>query len=455
VRRILISLAILATLIALFYTEEDWRGKRAWENCKRELEANGAVLDWYKYIPPPVPDDQNFFKAPNMTEWFVGRHQSELNKRLASAHSDVTASVGPATNLIVTAKDAQGYLDWSDQFEPDFNSIHEALQRPYARIDGDYSEPYAMPIPNFLTMRVVAQMLSQRAHSDLLLNRPQAALQELTLMHDTCRLLEGAPTGKPMTIVAAMINVAVHGLYLNKIEEGCRLNAWQEPQLVELQRQLDQIHLPVLVVQGFATEPAATTHALETTPPSKMQEWFSMGGKTSRWQEMKWSLFPRGWIYQNMATDARLVLKQADGFDPANDVIQPDKFGDLTREMTTIARPYKILVSRALPNFTRAWQTTAHCQAMVNEAQIACALERYHLIHGEYPEMLDALVPQFIQKLPHDIIGGQPLHYQRTDNGKFLLYSIGWNETDDGGLASPMDQYGTIDYNRGDWVWKN
>ena len=69
--------------------------------------------------------------------------------------------------------------------------------------------------------------------------------------------------------------------------------------------------------------------------------------------------------------------------------------------------------------------------------------------------MLDALVPQFIEKLPHDIIGGQPLHYRRTDNGKFLLYSIGWNETDDGGQASPMDQYGTIDYNRGDWVWKN
>ena len=64
-------------------------------------------------------------------------------------------------------------------------------------------------------------------------------------------------------------------------------------------------------------------------------------------------------------------------------------------------------------------------------------------------------MPQFIEKLPHDIIGGQPLHYRRTDNGKFLLYSIGWNETDDGGLASPMDQYGAIDYNRGDWVWKN
>ena len=93
-----------------------------------------------------------------------------------------------------------------------------------------------------------------------------------------------------------------------------------------------------------------------------------------------------------------------------------------------------------IPNFTKAWQTTAHNQTLVNEAQIACALERYRLAHGEYPETLDALVPQFIEKLPHDIIGGQPLHYRRTADGKFLLYSVGWNETDDGGQASPREK---------------
>ena len=32
--------------IALFYVEENWRGKRAWENCKRQLEAKGLVLNW-------------------------------------------------------------------------------------------------------------------------------------------------------------------------------------------------------------------------------------------------------------------------------------------------------------------------------------------------------------------------------------------------------------------------
>jgi hypothetical protein len=63
-------------------------------------------------------------------------------------------------------------------------------------------------------------------------------------------------------------------------------------------------------------------------------------------------------------------------------------------------------------------------------------------------------VPQFIATIPHDLIGGQPLHYRRTDDGKFLLYSIGWNEKDDGGQQKSHRGYPyTDDYSKGDWVW--
>src|SRR4030095_14522339 len=70
-RRILIGGAGLATLVAFFYSVENWRGKRAWVKCKRDLEAKGAVLDWAAYIPPAVPDRENVFKAPGITESFV------------------------------------------------------------------------------------------------------------------------------------------------------------------------------------------------------------------------------------------------------------------------------------------------------------------------------------------------------------------------------------------------
>ncbi len=86
---------------------------------------------------------------------------------------------------------------------------------------------------------------------------------------------------------------------------------------------------------------------------------------------------------------------------------------------------------------------------------MAIALERYRLARGEYPESLDALSPQFIAQVPHDVIGGQPLHYRRTSDGKFVLYSVGWNETDDGGVVVfKQGSAPSVDLDKGDWVWR-
>ena len=66
----------------------------------------------------------------------------------------------------------------------------------------------------------------------------------------------------------------------------------------------------------------------------------------------------------------------------------------------------------------------------------------------------DALAPRYIESLPRDVIGGQPLKYRRTSNGQFALYSVGWNGTDDGGAVVLKEYSNTsIDLNQGDWVW--
>ena len=59
-RRMLFALACFDTLIALFYAEENWRGKHEWEKFKREWEAKGEHFDMASLAPVPVLDDQNF-----------------------------------------------------------------------------------------------------------------------------------------------------------------------------------------------------------------------------------------------------------------------------------------------------------------------------------------------------------------------------------------------------------
>src|SRR5947209_7036616 len=56
-RRFLFGLACFATLVALFYAEEDWRGWHDWNKFKHEWEAKGEHFDFASIVPPPVPDD--------------------------------------------------------------------------------------------------------------------------------------------------------------------------------------------------------------------------------------------------------------------------------------------------------------------------------------------------------------------------------------------------------------
>ncbi len=83
-QRFLFALACFATLIALFYAEEDWRGWHAWNQFKHQWEAKGEKFDFKDFVPPPVPDDQNFAFAPVVASSYammLDKSGHEINPR--------------------------------------------------------------------------------------------------------------------------------------------------------------------------------------------------------------------------------------------------------------------------------------------------------------------------------------------------------------------------------------
>jgi hypothetical protein len=351
---------------------------------------------------------------------------------------------------------AADYLALTQPAVPDLDVLREAVKRPYARMDSDYQRPFEHPVANFVRLRTVAQMLSQRAQCYLLLGQPEAAWHELALIRDMCRMLDGKPASNCPTLVEAMINVAITGLYSQVIADGLRLQTWREPELAAMQKQLTDIHLLPLVRAAFVAERAASCRTFETYPPAELKKLFFFGpNQPGLWEKLKNPAYllitfaPRGWMYQNMCAMAIRAPFIITIFDVPHNQVLPRQTDDIKSQLETnfsTFRPYTFLATEATPNFVKAAQTVARNQTLVNEAFVACGLERYRLAHGQYPETLEALVPQFAVKIPHDIIGGQPLKYHPTANGRFVLYSIGWNEKDDGGVRRD----GTPE---GDWVW--
>lgn len=532
-RRVLIALVGLITLVVVFYTVENWRGKRAWESYKHEMEAKGRLVDWKAFIPAPVADESNIFKAPKMAEWFIGKGPSALNTNLDVAQHTPTGNVivaeitivsntvsvpnavsiyrledgaglsnavkqvhtacGPSARsctigaffaspldqikptqiaiqvdravgvadlekifgpnsgtsasrieatgtdsfrmVIANAMNAAVFLAGTESINADFDTIRAGLKRPFVRMDDDYQQFFDIPIPRFITIRSTVQMLAKRAQCHMLVGEPEKALEELTLMNDMRRLLDA----RAMTLVSAMVNVAVAGLYADTVADGFRLHAWREPELVIIQQQLANISLIPSVADSIDSERVGVSQLFETLKPEKLADIF--GGVKSKFL----ILMPRGWLYQNMAFGGRWMDQFEDAIELNRNHILPKKFEAVIRGFEAELKhktPYKILATVGIPNCTRAFQTTGKNQTLVDMTYLVCALERYRMANGQYPDVLDKLVPQFAQKIPLDVVKGQPLHYRCADGRQFSLYSVGWNEADDGGNAEM------------DWIWQ-
>jgi len=75
--------------------------------------------------------------------------------------------------------------------------------------------------------------------------------------------------------------------------------------------------------------------------------------------------------------------------------------------------------------------------------RVGLALAVYRARHGEYPQKLDALVPELLEEMPQDFFAGKPLVYRRTKKG-YLLYSVGPSGKDHGGRDGNPDELDNV-----------
>jgi hypothetical protein len=97
----------LCLLIALFYAEENWRGQRAWKEYRHKIEARGERLDPLGFVPPPVPESENFAMTPLLAPLFPfipgAQQSSATNNALGWALGFAPAFDAAAKAVLLTA----------------------------------------------------------------------------------------------------------------------------------------------------------------------------------------------------------------------------------------------------------------------------------------------------------------------------------------------------------------
>jgi hypothetical protein len=98
----------------------------------------------------------------------------------------------------------------------------------------------------------------------------------------------------------------------------------------------------------------------------------------------------------------------------------------------------EVLITLLIPANRQAQTAEDRNRMRLDLVRVGWALGAYRAREGEFPEHLDQLVPRDLAELPVDLFSGDALKYARHEAG-FLLYSVGPNGLDDGGLSGPHE----------------
>lgn len=506
-RRWFFCAAVVGTLMALFYAQEDWRGAHSWTKFKRQWEAKGESFEYSHLVPPPVPDDQNFAVAPIVASsysWLVDKTGHELQPHLANmnrlsmrlertdnqntpangnwgqakmtdlglwqeyyrAPVRTTRELPVATNEFPVSPQeqspAQDVLLALSRYDSAIEELRAAAKLPYSRfpLEYDKDDPAAIFLPHLAALKSSSQALQLRAVAELQLGQANNAAADTEL---TFRLID-ASQNEPF-LISHLVRVAMVNMALQPVYEGLAQHKWSDAQLAALDSELVKLDFLADYQRSMRSEAVYSARMLDYLQRTRrIGDYLSSFNNSAPpyWTDYFFRLLPAGWFHRNQISFARFYLEDCL---PAADPQKREFFPQVARQAATnlvqaMAHPnssnlaMKILLSPMkdwLGDQNNTVRKFAYAQESTDLARIAIALERFDLAHGKYPESLDELKPQFISEIPRDLIGGQPLKYGLT-NDSFVLYSIGWNEKDDGGMPSTI-KHGSPQSDDGDWVW--
>jgi hypothetical protein len=489
----LAGLAAFVPLLGLFYAEENWRGRRAWAAYQRVLQAKGVEFNWHALAPPPVADGNNFAMTPffaalfdyapgthtprdmtayNRTAGFAQtgapyaeqrggdpvpamfeRRRTDLagglqlfTKARPNTPSDARPDKGDRTMAAAAA------LEELAKFNPVLDELRAASRRPQARFNFSYNEEstWRMTQPHLPVLKRVSTVLTLRASAELASRDASAAADDVHLIITLANSVRDEPFLGSQRARHAMLGNARQIIW-----EGLADHRWSDRQLSDFQLRLQELSFisdvqkPLRLDQASGNDLFGQLHR----NPAMVKSWrFGPGIWNGVFPYFLW-LMPSGWMYREQVSYHRSFEEQLlPALDTEAARIRPSLINQAGHGSSQFWN-HRLLSDILLQSLVSPLTGAALAQTENNQTVPACALERYRLANGQFPEALDALNPQYLATIPPDLTAGQPMKYRRRDDGRFQLYSIGWNEKDDGGKVVMNKGGKAADVTQGDWVW--
>jgi hypothetical protein len=495
---LLILILVLAPLIAF----ENWRAHRAWDRFVADTAATGDDISPESVIPPPVPDEENFAAIPLFQELFqfatndIGKRHWESGRleRLdpypdygeflwhpADSFGDslwyplwnANWKNGRATDLalwqpafrsdtnfpstVVPGTPGSDMLLALSKFEPELALLREAASRPQARFPVGYGDASAL-LRHLSPIRKCTLIFQLKAVAELSENETVAAASDT----EHALRVADSPRLEPFYI-SQMVRSESLETAMQPLWQGIVRSQWSDDQLARFDLLLSRADFLTdlqRVLRGMRNLVLLPEMDLAWNNPSQYVKEMREAPEDWTWRLLY--IFPDAYFIQNKESYGRMIQRVLIATDIKARRVDVAAIEALRNEISSLEEmpwwrvPYLSLALWNADNVPEWAQKFAHTQTRIDLARVAIALERHRMRHGAFPETLEGLDAAVVPAggLPHDLVTGDPLRYRRTDNGRFDLYAVGWNGTDDGGVTAWHNEARTgPDRAQGDWVW--
>lgn len=435
-----------------------------------ELRAREAILRnaVANRNPNPFVDHPNLMEAVGTNSAIVVWKQNSLKRQYSS---------GPGNNNELNWDE---FRDAINEHQPELDAACNAALSGPIRFNLNASGGNGILLPHLAMLKNLTQTFDSRAMLALHDGNRDAAWTNLLASTRLVTVWEPEPVE-----ISHLVRFGDMKLVFNATWQALQADGWPDEQLARLQSEWESVdfftNLPETVAFKRASDVAVCQRGgQEHLEPSPTLTDFLKEALRSPF--FIWSELNHRWDRAN-------YLRHGSYEDETNLFLF---YRDRELELRNAVQASTWSQMRQLPGVTKAlpFQSKYHSrmQAMLNvhaismrfqregssilgraaEAEArrriliaAIALERYRGKHGSYPNTLTELAPEFLKNPPVDFMDGQPLRYRLTEDGHFVLYSVGLDCVDNGGQMPSPERQRIPDFKsrgfgappKGDLVW--
>lgn len=505
VRALVWGFGSVVTVYLLLCAWVNYTGARRWADAQALLLREGETIDFRKVAPEPLAESANFCAISALKDLALAVDESSGSKELMAKRKRLEDAALPKgkdnkstsrPSLISgaahgSAIDLPSWAEWLRKdgtlSVPDTGDAARDVLTALSKHDALYSELAAgldrpgaqwtpewktRPLPDLLVVVPLPQYQAQGQLVPNLVLRSAAAAQA----GDAAKAQESLLILLKLA-QASLQDPCVIGFHISAYEalqgcgmvwELCEAHAGSVEDFRRLEQALQALDFHAGLLQAYRGELASLVNYVQWAKRSRDSKMFSgMGGtEPSEISKLGMALMvssiPRGWFDANAATIAELDFEYM--IKPLRDggmrtVGRDDeKYGNLLKQRAARYQLDSIFACMTIPAVGAASQRAVYTQCLVDQALVACALERYRLEQGNYPDTLAGLKLADGKPLPNDLLSGTSMGYRKTTGGRYALWSVGLDRKDDGGKRTldkknPENTRFHDSKYVGDWVW--